>query len=107
MRSSKAGGEGGGRKVQPDEPLFTREVAVAQVSRSDRRSSNRRQFLVASGLTACTLELAAAEEGTKKPLVKPTSGVAGIKKLLAGKDALTWVLTGDSITHGALHTKGW
>src|SRR5439155_5180659 len=67
----------------------------------------RRQFLVASGLTACNLELAAAEEGAKKPLVKPTSGIAGIKKLLAGKEALTWVLTGDSITHGALHTKGW
>ncbi|MCE5309456.1 MAG: SGNH/GDSL hydrolase family protein [Acidobacteriales bacterium] len=30
-----------------------------------------------------------------------------IKGLLAGKDPVTWVFTGDSITHGALHTMGW
>src|SRR5262245_7351583 len=30
-----------------------------------------------------------------------------IKQLLAGKKARTWVFTGDSITHGALHTRGW
>src|SRR3954451_2371939 len=30
-----------------------------------------------------------------------------ITKQLAGKEPLTWVFTGDSITHGALHTMGW
>src|SRR3954470_4158836 len=30
-----------------------------------------------------------------------------ITKQLAGKEPLTWVFTGDSITHGALHTLGW
>lgn len=30
-----------------------------------------------------------------------------ITRHLAGKDPLTWVFTGDSITHGALHTMGW
>lgn len=30
-----------------------------------------------------------------------------IQSLLKGGDAATWVFTGDSITHGALHTHGW
>lgn len=30
-----------------------------------------------------------------------------VKDLLRGKEPLTWVFTGDSITHGALHTMGW
>lgn len=30
-----------------------------------------------------------------------------IQRLLSGKDPVTWVFTGDSITHGALHTLGW
>ncbi|MEO8127364.1 MAG: SGNH/GDSL hydrolase family protein [Bryobacteraceae bacterium] len=30
-----------------------------------------------------------------------------VKQLLQGKEPLTWVFTGDSITHGALHTMGW
>lgn len=29
-----------------------------------------------------------------------------VKELLRGKESLTWVFTGDSITHGALHTMG-
>src|SRR5581483_9988404 len=30
-----------------------------------------------------------------------------IRALLSGNDPVTWVFTGDSITHGALHTMGW
>jgi acyl-CoA thioesterase-1 len=30
-----------------------------------------------------------------------------IKALFKGSDPVTWVFTGDSITHGALHTMGW
>jgi len=30
-----------------------------------------------------------------------------IQVLLQGKEPVTWVFTGDSITHGALHTMGW
>jgi len=30
-----------------------------------------------------------------------------IRRLLHGTDPVTWVFTGDSITHGALHTNGW
>jgi lysophospholipase L1-like esterase len=43
----------------------------------------------------------------KKKSPAPTSGVEGITELLARKDPVMWVFTGDSITHGALHTKGW
>jgi lysophospholipase L1-like esterase len=47
----------------------------------------------------------AAAPKRKKPA--STAGVAGIKDLLAGTEPIAWVFTGDSITHGALHTKGW
>jgi acyl-CoA thioesterase I len=30
-----------------------------------------------------------------------------IKSLFKGTDPITWLFTGDSITHGALHTMGW
>src|SRR5581483_8207312 len=30
-----------------------------------------------------------------------------IRALLSGNNPVTWVFTGDSITHGALHTMGW
>ncbi len=33
--------------------------------------------------------------------------LAKIKSRMADKRPMTWVFTGDSITHGALHTKGW
>lgn len=33
--------------------------------------------------------------------------LAKIKTRMADKRPMTWVFTGDSITHGALHTKGW
>ena len=33
--------------------------------------------------------------------------LAAIKARMAGGKPMTWVFTGDSITHGALHTKGW
>src|SRR5580698_4140403 len=30
-----------------------------------------------------------------------------IRALLKGKEHVVWLITGDSITHGALHTCGW
>ncbi|MEO7650820.1 MAG: hypothetical protein ABIZ80_10160, partial [Bryobacteraceae bacterium] len=30
-----------------------------------------------------------------------------VRALLSGTQAVTWLFTGDSITHGALHTVGW
>ncbi len=36
-----------------------------------------------------------------------SSELTQIKNLLTGKAPITWVITGDSITHGALHTHGY
>jgi len=36
-----------------------------------------------------------------------TAELERIKALFDSKDPITWVITGDSITHGALHTDGW
>lgn len=33
--------------------------------------------------------------------------LARLRARMAQKEPMTWVFTGDSITHGALHTKGW
>ncbi len=87
-------------------------------SPSNPPTADRRTFLTGAGLAACTGLLAAGGSAIrsadanqaalpkrKKPA--PTSGVEGIKELLAAKDPVAWVFTGDSITHGALHTKGW
>jgi len=81
-------------------------------------TADRRKFLTGVGMAACAGLMAgdgqatrsaeanqAAGQKRKKPA--PTSGVEGIKDLLAGKEPVAWVFTGDSITHGALHTKGW
>ena len=57
-----------------------------------------------AGPSACHADQAPT---TRPPLVDPHSGLDGIKQLLAGGPPLTWVFTGDSITHGALHTLGW
>ena len=51
--------------------------------------SGRRQFL--AGVVLASAGAARADE-------KPAAGLAEIKQLLAGKKALTWVFTGDSIT---------
>jgi lysophospholipase L1-like esterase len=71
----------------------------------------RRSFLtrIAGTLSAAAVygmsrggsNTAAAAESPK------IDGLDGIKALLAGKEPVTWVITGDSITHGALHTLGW
>jgi lysophospholipase L1-like esterase len=34
-------------------------------------------------------------------------GLAAVTRLLHGRSAVTWLFTGDSITHGALFTEGW
>ncbi|MFO1019171.1 MAG: SGNH/GDSL hydrolase family protein [Planctomycetales bacterium] len=43
----------------------------------------------------------------KKRNLDPHSGLAGIQALLKQPDPVIWLITGDSITHGALHTYGW
>jgi acyl-CoA thioesterase-1 len=79
-------------------------------------STDRRHFLAGLSVAACAgfvvAEPAATFAADQKTAPKtkrpaPTSGIEGVKELLGRKEPLTWVFTGDSITHGALHTKGW
>jgi len=54
------------------------------------------------------LTLAAASQAPLSLAQTPATGsFDSVKQLLQGKDPVTWVFTGDSITHGALHTMGW
>src|SRR5688572_4256077 len=70
---------------------------------------NRRRFLEVLGLSSGGLALpcVGADDKPDKKRLEATAGLAGIKQLVAAKEPITWVFTGDSITHGALHTKGW
>jgi lysophospholipase L1-like esterase len=89
--------------------------ATRPVTASDA-ASDRRSFLAHLGQTVCAGVIVAEGTGAaqaqspappKKKGPGPSSGVEGIKQLLTRKEPATWVFTGDSITHGAVHTKGW
>lgn len=62
---------------------------------------NRRKFLLATGAAtiAANATLASGEDRTDP--------FNDLKKMIGEKEPITWVFTGDSITHGALHTYGW
>lgn len=70
----------------------------------------RREFIQQAGLAAGVLlggssaSAAAPSAAQAKLKIDTTAGVPGIQELLKSQDPLTWVFTGDSITHGALHT---
>ncbi len=81
---------------------------------------DRRGFLTGLGAAACAGLLAMGDSsgakadrgaptgpGPRKKGPAPTSGLAGIKELLARKEPVAWVFTGDDITQGAVHTKGF
>ena len=76
-------------------------------------SPARRSFLMraaaAAGTATATQMLPSAALGKDEPENRAprSDGLEGIKALLAGDEPVTWVITGDSITHGALHTLGW
>jgi acyl-CoA thioesterase I len=73
-------------------------------------SSDRRSFLsgVAGVLGAtAAFGLQASADEQKAAAASGAADLEKIKAILAGKEAVTWVFTGDSITHGALHTLGW
>jgi acyl-CoA thioesterase-1 len=60
-------------------------------------SIDRRRLLLGVGAAPAA---ALAQAGAADPF-QP------IKRMLAAKEPLTWLFTGDSITHGANHTNGW
>jgi lysophospholipase L1-like esterase len=81
---------------------------------------DRRGFLTGLSAAACAGLLTSGDSpllaqtqsggpkaGGPKKKVSPTSGVGGIKELLARKEPVAWVFTGDDITQGAVHTKGF
>lgn len=67
---------------------------------------NRRNFLgaVGAGVVAANVF---GKDTENTNVEKQDDLFAPIKAKLADKEPLIWVFTGDSITHGALHTYGW
>ncbi len=75
---------------------------------------NRRSFglhvasvMGAGAMAAWDARFVAAQNPAAKRTIDPRSGLDGIKRVLQDATPSTWVITGDSITHGALHTLGW
>lgn len=60
---------------------------------------NRRSVLGSAAVLAATTR--ARYAGAEKDLFDP------VRDLLARKEPVIWLFTGDSVTHGALHTMGW
>src|SRR5581483_4932046 len=56
---------------------------------------SRREFVVTAALAAVGAD------------AKKSDPFAAIKAVLKRKEPAIWLFTGDSITHGALHTLGW
>lgn len=76
---------------------------------------NRRDFLISTpalgmSLAACAQAAASVPVPAPAPAAAPAKRVdsaARIRDLLGRKNRILWLITGDSITHGALHTRGW
>lgn len=64
---------------------------------------NRRSFIAASGAAVISANTVLGRSDGEN---LGDDGFAAIKALLKGKEPINWVFTGDSITHGALHTFG-
>jgi len=63
---------------------------------------NRRNFLASVGTGAVIANTSLGQNS------EPQDDVfQDVKKRIADKEPIIWVFTGDSITHGALHTYGW
>ena len=63
---------------------------------------NRRSFL--SGVSSGALAYASV---TAHTLASSEDVFQPIRDLLSSKEPAIWLFTGDSVTHGALHTMGW
>lgn len=66
----------------------------------------RRDFMKTSLAATAGLAAGAGWPGAARA-AEPSAALAAIRELLHQDQPLTWVFTGDSITHGALHTMGW
>lgn len=63
---------------------------------------NRRNFLASVGATTVIANASRAQKVDSQD-----DFFQDIKKRIAEKEPIIWIFTGDSITHGALHTYGW
>jgi lysophospholipase L1-like esterase len=68
---------------------------------------DRRTFLAATSAAAAVASAIGSAPARAAAADAGAAALERIKQILAGADPATWVLTGDSITHGALHTLGW
>jgi acyl-CoA thioesterase-1 len=98
--------------------IMSEQHLLSQQANPSRSESDRRQFLSGLSLLACgglvahganlpALSAADPKAVPKRKGPAPTSGIAGIKELLARKEPVAWVFTGDDAVHGAQHTLGW
>lgn len=82
-----------------------------------RRAGSRRRLLISRSNQVCadgTIDGQAVPRRAS-PAVQPlaegvseaSAGLAAVNHLIKGTQPVTWVFTGDSITHGALFTEGW
>jgi acyl-CoA thioesterase-1 len=75
--------------------------------------NSRRKFLKTAGIGAAVLGLgsqqatAAFSPVRNANILDTTPDLERVKALLASPDPHIWLFTGDSITHGAKHTKGY
>jgi lysophospholipase L1-like esterase len=63
---------------------------------------NRRNFIGTIGAATIAAKTSLAGNAESRDTV-----FQPLKNLIANKEPVIWVFTGDSITHGALHTFGW
>lgn len=74
---------------------------MSETNRERGRSLNRRHFLAAALSPLAARPLAVLAQASA------TAELDKIKALFKKRDPVVWLFTGDSITHGALHTHGW
>lgn len=71
----------------------------------------RRQFVTAASATVAVAAAAAIQPANAgdapAPTVSGKADLARVAALVQGKEPVTWVITGDSITQGALHCRGY
>jgi lysophospholipase L1-like esterase len=77
------------------------EVCISSLEGRIVKHLKRRHFL------ATALSAMAAPSLIARAEVPEESDLDRIKELFAREDPVLWLFTGDSITHGALHTHGW
>ena len=91
-------------RTYPPPALIMRKLIGSALS--EARIVSRRSMLGLSATLAAGLGMRKLQAAEQTPPKSASDGLAKIRDILKDYEA-TWVFTGDSITHGALHTYGW